>query len=376
MILQPPTLAGAVLAAIAFPLDRRAEPPSGGPDHAPLRLVEVAGLAQTEPVDSPGDAADDPAIWRHPTRPEHSLIIATDKRRGLVVYDLEGRIVRRIDDGRLNNVDLRTNVRFSNGSLDLLAASDRDRRAVRFYTIDARGALSPAGLAPLPDDFGEPMGLALARPAPAGQVLVFVANEKGDLATLRVEPDPDSSRAAVRAPLVDRRRFESEVEGMVVDDERGVLFAAEEAVGIWRLSADPAAGTPPVLVDRVGAGRLVADVEGLTIHRPGDGRAYLIASSQGDSTFAVYDLHDGPRYLFSFRITAPAGAPPEIDPVEDTDGIDAAPPLGPRFPRGLLVVQDGVRPEGRRQNFKLVRWDDIESAGQSTASAPASPAAP
>jgi len=42
--------------------------------------------------------------------------------------------------------------------------------------------------------------------------------------------------------------------------------------------------------------------------------------------------------------------------VSDTDGIDVtATPLGPRFPRGLFVAQDG-RNDGANQNFKLVPW--------------------
>ncbi len=38
-------------------------------------------------------------------------------------------------------------------------------------------------------------------------------------------------------------------------------------------------------------------------------------------------------------------------------------PLGPRYPMGLLAVQDGVNraPDGAEanQNFKLVSWQDV-----------------
>ena len=43
---------------------------------------------------SSADAADDAAIWIHPTDPSQSTIIGTDKSddgHGLVVYDLSGR---------------------------------------------------------------------------------------------------------------------------------------------------------------------------------------------------------------------------------------------------------------------------------------------
>ena len=56
-----------------------------------------------------------------------------------------------------------------------------------------------------------------------------------------------------------------------------------------------------------------------------------------------------------------------VDGVEDTDGLDVvSAPLGPRYPMGLLVVQDGVNlaPDGAEanQNFKLVSWRDVIDA--------------
>lgn len=53
-----------------------------------------------------------------------------------------------------------------------------------------------------------------------------------------------------------------------------------------------------------------------------------------------------------------------LDGVQDTDGLDVvSAPLGPRYPMGLLVVQDGVNlaPDGAEanQNFKLVSWQEV-----------------
>jgi 3-phytase len=45
--------------------------------------------------------------------------------------------------------------------------------------------------------------------------------------------------------------------------------------------------------------------------------------------------------------------------VSDTDGIDAtAASLGPAFPQGVFVAQDGKNDSGN-QNFKLVPWQAI-----------------
>jgi 3-phytase len=50
--------------------------------------------------------------------------------------------------------------------------------------------------------------------------------------------------------------------------------------------------------------------------------------------------------------------------VSETDGLDVtSAPLGPRFPQGLLVAQDGRNLSPReRQNYKYVSWRDIAEA--------------
>src|SRR5210317_39521 len=72
-----------------------------------VAAAQVTATLETEPVPSGGDAADDPAIWIHPTDPGLSTIIGTDKRGGLAVYALDGTELQYIPAGRLNNVDLR-----------------------------------------------------------------------------------------------------------------------------------------------------------------------------------------------------------------------------------------------------------------------------
>lgn len=51
----------------------------------------VKASAETKPVVSGDDAADDPAIWVNEKRPEKSKLITTNKKAGLVVYDLDGK---------------------------------------------------------------------------------------------------------------------------------------------------------------------------------------------------------------------------------------------------------------------------------------------
>ena len=89
--------------------------------------------------------------------------------------------------------------------------------------------------------------------------------------------------------------------------------------------------------------------------RRDDGTGYLIASSQGDNSYAVFRREGDNSYVGSFRISDGRG----IDGTSDTDGIDvAATPLGASFPSGVFVAQDGENDEGT-QNYKLVPLDQI-----------------
>ena len=106
------------------------------------------------------------------------------------------------------------------------------------------------------------------------------------------------------------------------------------------------------------AGRLVADVEGLTLFLGEGGTGYLIASSQGNHTYNVYRREGRNEYVGSFRIVGGD----TIDGTEETDGIDVcAAHLGPGFEWGVFVAQDGLNDDGA-QNFKLVPWQALAVA--------------
>lgn len=305
----------------------------------------VPPRAETAPVPSPGDAADDPAIWIHPQMPERSLVIGTDKRSGLVVYDLAGEQVQYLAAGNLNNVDLRTGVR-GQPDLTVAVASARDPNELVVLELDhATGTLSVVGRGePVVD---EPYGICMyldERHQPS-----VILNGKDGL-FVQFELHEDYSVTEVR-----RWRTETQPEGCVADDEAGVLYVGEENYGVWQLPADP--GEPPELtsVTAIEDGFLAADVEGLALYRS-DGATYLVVSSQGDDSYAVYDTTSG-AHLGSFRV----GDHPEIDETSETDGIAVTSVPLPGFPNGLLVVQDDDNPGGN-QNFKLVSWTDVRDA--------------
>nr|WP_297380107.1 phytase [uncultured Roseateles sp.] len=321
----------------------------------PRPAIPVAvSSAQTEPVRGGGDAADDPAIWVHPTQPTRSLILGTDKKRGLAVYDLQGRETQFLPVGRVNNVDLRQRLRHGGRDWDLAVATQRDRHSVLLFGIDGGGRVST--LAELPTGLDEVYGVCAGR-NPAGGLDVFVNDKDGRLLQLRVA----RSAGAWSATTVATMRLASQPEGCVVDEPGRQLFVGEEKRGLWRVALDAEGRLgDAALILPVGE-TLHADVEGMAVHRSAQG-AWLVVSSQGDDSYVLLDA-DAPHAVKGrFRVGLnPARG---IDAASETDGLDvSAAALGGEYSQGLLVVQDGHKrwPMGR-QNFKLVPWQAVMRA--------------
>ncbi|MFG2894363.1 phytase [Streptomyces sp. NPDC048248] len=364
--------------------------------------------------------ADDPAIWRNTADPDRSLVIATAKEGGLRVYDLDARQVQSLpapaapgpDDapGRFNNVDLISRMQLPSGRADIAVASDRGHDKLRIYRIDRDrpgGPLTditdpaaPAVFSSGQDEINEQRtayGLATWTDPATGRsyalvsrrnrtgvaLLELTATPRGTVGyrTVRTLDLPSSFRlpnGSSWTPCAEPGEL-PQVEGMVVDPADGMLYAGQEDVGIWRVRADLTGA--PQLLDKVreygipgvydeetdectagadpgyGGSHLAADVEGLTLLTEADGDGYVLASSQGDNTFALYDrdVADRNEYEGGFRVTA-SGA---VDGSEECDGAAVLnAPLGRKYPHGLLVVQDGhVTPaEGEREatGFKFV----------------------
>ena len=85
-------------------------------------------------------------------------------------------------------------------------------------------------------------------------------------------------------------------------------------------------------------------MEGLAIYYATSGRGYLIASSQGNNTYKVYERAGANRYVLTID---PKGA--RIDDVSDTDGIEVTSCATSRpFAQGVFIVQDGQNAGGNQ----------------------------
>lgn len=311
----------------------------------------AAWTAQSPSVAGEGDVADDPAIWVDESNPSASVVIGTDKDNsegGLYVYGLDGAQRQHLPIGRMNNVDLRYGVELGGASVDIVGASNRTTDAIDLFRVTSNGTLEEAGS--VPAGFAV-YGFCMYRPA-GGPLFAIVTSERGQVEQYALAAEGNSfTGQRVRAFSVG-----SSSEGCVADDAAKSLFIAEEGKGIWKYGADPASGSSRTQVDDVGSGHLTADVEGLAIYETGETSGYLVASSQGDSTFAVYERAGAHRYLGSFRVEASG------DAVTETDGIAVtSADLGGALASGLLVAHDAST-DASTSNYKLVPWANVAGA--------------
>jgi len=315
----------------------------------------VTPVLETVPVTTWGDAADDPAIWVNPRDPAKSAVIGTDKNLGLYVYDLDGKLLQTLTDGRMNNVDLRDGFVVDGKPRVLVAASNRTDKTLALYFLDpATRKLSRAG-DPVPTGLGDPYGLCMYAGATGHYVFV---NNGGDGLVRQWRITAKDGRAV--AEQVREFTVGSQAEGCAADDETGALYIAEEDGGFFRYSALPDGGSERREIDRVdGPNGLLADIEGVEIWAGKDGAGYLVLSNQGADNYAVYRRDGDNAFVGLFHIVADPDR--GIDGASETDGLDVvSAPLGAKFPEGLLVVQDGRNLSPReKQNFKFVSWRDI-----------------
>lgn len=307
--------------------------------------LTVSAKAETDPaIDDP----DDPAIWLPSDNdPSKVRIITTDKGYGLLVYNLEGSQVQAIPSGRLNNVDVRGNLAF---------ASNRTDTSISWYRIKSDGTLVEGSRRhPLLATVGsstEIYGLCAYLSPESARLYVFVNFKNGLVIQFLVEDDGNT----LSFNEVRRLKVQSQPEGMVADDRLSRLYLGEEDHGIWRFGAEPDSTDQAFLVDTVGSSQLGNDdVEGLAIYSSGNTSGFLIASSQGTHSYALYDRTGDNSPRGTFRIISG----PNIDNVSETDGLEASSVgLGSLYPEGILVVQDDKN-EGFTKNFKIVSWKDI-----------------
>jgi 3-phytase len=310
--------------------------------------VTLTARAETPPVGTAReDAADDPAIWRNPANPAASLIVGTDKKGGLYVYDLKGAQKSFLAAPGLNNVDL---IDISGGRVLVIASDRSDLTTVNLFMAlldTATGKLTPAGKIAVGP--GEGYGICMVKLAGQAGIIAFSAPKGGTIYKTVIT----EAAGVFTGTTTTLAQVPTQTEGCIADPRTGTLFIGEEDAGIWAIDMTTGAKRMVAAIDNK---LLVADVEGLAIAPEGENGGYLVASSQGDNAYAVFRLPDVTP-VGRFRIAQGA-----FGSVEETDGIELDNrDFGPDFPKGIFIAQDGVNAPSA-QNFKYARWDEVLAA--------------
>lgn len=331
------------------------------------QYAEVTAVYETAQVKTMGDAADDPAIWVNTADPSRSLIFGTDKKDGVYVYTLNAKKIGFTQLGNINNIDVRTSA-----DKAYIVASNRTNQTVDLWVIDSadlsKGARAEMFSLSSKPTFSSQSAIniygACAGLDPEFGLIAFITEDEGpNVEVWRYNNE--------RLDLLTTFNNGGESEGCVFDDENRVLFISEEETnGVLKAyQVDGRMDFSGFTAVDSREGFIAGDPEGVGIYKTTATSGYVVLSSQGDSTFNIYDRLAPHRYRGSFVIaagTAADGKP--IDGVSTTDGIEVINlPLNEDFPEGLLIVQDDIdsidsQSGLKRQNFKLVSFAEILKA--------------
>ena len=350
-------------------------------------IFEVYPIYETPPIDTRGDAADDPAFWLNKEFPTLSLVFGTDKRAGIYAYNLRGDKITFSPVGQINNIDTRTlNLDFKNNNIktkkdySFLVGTNRSLNTVDLWIfIDEEiNDSMMSELSNTKNNFQIPVKPnfrvksesniygTCAGVHPKYGFVVFVTEDRGPNVEVYYLDGNGLN-------LLKTFSNGGESEGCVFDDENSTLFISEENVRgnlkAYKFDKNFDFVGKPFLIDSR-RGQIFGDPEGVSIYKTDKNDGYIILSSQGDGKFNIYNRQAPYGFISSFKIIGNGS----IDGVSDTDGIETLNynlkckdnknqlDFCDDFPLGVMIVQDGYNYTGENkvnQNFKLVSFEQI-----------------
>lgn len=275
---------------------------------------------------------DDMCVWVHPTTPEKSTVICSDKSASaLFVYDLDGKVIQHIPTTKPGNIDIRQRVQIDGKLTDVVVVNQRaDGFKLCVFRVNGESRKLERA-----DDkmltTGPNYGGCLYHSKKTGQLTFICTSEAGTVEQYELLGNGQGgiSHRKVRSFPVGK------CEGAVADDEHAALYIGEEKAGVWKFGAEPNAPIQGTLIAKVGEHGMKGDVEGLAIFPQGKQNGYLVVSDQGQNRFKIYQRQAPHAFVGDFAING----------AEDTDGIEICPvDLGTRFQHGLFACHTGLAP--------------------------------
>lgn len=303
------------------------------------------------------DDADDPAFWIHPTMPESSLVIGTDKGTitdgGLYVWNLNGTLQQYLALKHPNNVDVRYGVSVKNVNIDVVVVSMRTQSRILIFKVDVstRTLIDLTSNSPIivPN---LPYGLTLYRRPRDGALYAFVSSKHPDyfkkIVQLRLTGENDGK---VHGRIVrELTAHNGIIEGMVADEQLGYLYCAESDSGIHKYYADNARHANRLALIATEK-KFNSDRKGLALYQCPDSTGYLLVASPDDQSIKVYPRsgprnapHEQPLLAVIRNVTQKYGVGLEV----------ASQFVSRRFPRGVLIWHDE-----KDRKFRLYPWEKV-----------------
>jgi 3-phytase len=312
----------------------------------------------TEPVRTD---PDDPAIWVHPSQPELSLLIGTDKTAsigGLYVFDLDGKIIQHIANiDRPNNVDVEYGFQINETySFDLVVITEREQRRLRIFSINATTRRLYEFIGGNTNVFinstgnqAAPMGIGLYKQVNDGKFYAIVSRKAGPNRGYLGQYELIWNGQSIDLKFI--RYFGDfqglEIESIVVDDQLGFVYYSDEHYGIRKYNIDPTTNQTEQIGFINSTNLWQGDSEGLALYTTSDKNGYLIGTDQieNGTKFHIFERQGNNSYVNSI-----------ITHADSTDGIEATSrPLNKNFPYGLLIVMNEIG-----KNFLVYDWRNIE----------------
>ncbi|MFQ5652196.1 MAG: phytase, partial [bacterium] len=253
--------------------------------------LQVAPTLSTAPAQS---FAADPAIWVHPGDPSKSLILGTDKGTfpsgGVFVWNLDGTQQQRIIISHPNHIDVEYGMNVGGELVDIAVVTMRDHDELRVFKIDPqRRELDEITTAATIRTTASPFGLGVYKRPSDGEIFAIVSSRDPErinkVQQFRLHDDGLGKVAATEVGQITNTL--GLVDGIVVDDQLGYLYLAEDSVGISKYFADPAKGEERLAFLATDDG-INDNREGLAIYGCSDSTGYLLLASPEDRAIYVF----------------------------------------------------------------------------------------
>ena len=324
------------------------------------RIVRPRAVTFTRPA--PVNEVQDCAFWVNPADPAKSLILVTNERRGLEVHNLDGILLKHLDQtSHPQYVDVIYGVDVEGTPTDfvLITSNSEDTPGVLAFAINGEKGKLVEEPSPAMKTFGgmPPLGLFTYKSEKTGEPYFFVTDALGhaEQHEIVIESDGKPTSKVVR-------KFDTSAKskGGVADAAAGKVYFAVDKIGIERYDAEPDASAKPTTVIKVNENGLIANARGPALFEMPDGGGYLVVLSQGaKGGHSVAHVYDRRTYKHLATIDPSPGS---FGPLDHASGLDVSSRVkSTRFPGGVLAINDQITDNGS-ENFQLFSWAEIAKA--------------